>query len=58
VNAVLPGLMETPMVLNSAGLAAAYGGEEELWKARGRAPISQATCQNWKPSPSMTCLAA
>ena len=36
VNAVLPGLMETPMVLKSAGLAAAYGGEEELWKARAR----------------------
>ena len=36
VNAVLPGLMETPMVVRSAGLAAAYGGEEELWKARAR----------------------
>jgi len=36
VNAILPGLMETPMVLKSAGLAAAYGGEEELWKARAR----------------------
>jgi NAD(P)-dependent dehydrogenase (short-subunit alcohol dehydrogenase family) len=36
VNAVLPGLMETPMVVKSAGLAAAYGGEEELWKARAR----------------------
>ncbi len=36
VNAILPGLMETPMVLKSAGLAAAYGGEEEIWKARAR----------------------
>jgi len=36
VNAILPGLMETPMVLKSPGLAAAYGGEEELWKARAR----------------------
>ncbi len=36
VNAVLPGLMETPMVAKSAGLAAAYGGEEELWKVRAR----------------------
>jgi NAD(P)-dependent dehydrogenase (short-subunit alcohol dehydrogenase family) len=36
VNAILPGLMETPMVLKSAGLAAAYGGEAELWKARAR----------------------
>jgi len=36
VNAILPGLMETPMVLKSVGLAAAYGGEEELWKARAR----------------------
>jgi NAD(P)-dependent dehydrogenase (short-subunit alcohol dehydrogenase family) len=36
VNAILPGLMETPMVLKSAGLAAAYGGEEEVWKARAR----------------------
>ena len=36
VNAILPGLMETPMVLKSARLATAYGGEEELWKARAR----------------------
>ncbi len=36
VNAILPGLMETPMVLNSAGLAEAYGGEEELWKTRAK----------------------
>src|SRR5438132_9554659 len=36
VNAILPGLMETPMVLKSAGLADAYGGEEELWKARAK----------------------
>ena len=28
--------METPMVAKSAGLAAAYGGEEELWKVRAR----------------------
>lgn len=36
VNAVLPGLMETPMVANSAGLTASYGGAEELWRARAR----------------------
>jgi NAD(P)-dependent dehydrogenase (short-subunit alcohol dehydrogenase family) len=36
VNAILPGLMETPMVLKSAGLAAAYGGQDEVWKARAR----------------------
>jgi NAD(P)-dependent dehydrogenase (short-subunit alcohol dehydrogenase family) len=34
VNAVLPGLMETPMVANSAGLTASYGGAEELWRKR------------------------
>jgi NAD(P)-dependent dehydrogenase (short-subunit alcohol dehydrogenase family) len=34
VNAILPGLMETPMVLKSAGLAQAYGGVDEVWKAR------------------------
>ena len=36
VNAVLPGLMKTPMVEKSAGLAAEYGkGDiEEMWKAR------------------------
>jgi NAD(P)-dependent dehydrogenase (short-subunit alcohol dehydrogenase family) len=36
VNAILPGLMETPMVLKSAGLADAYGGEEAVWKARAK----------------------
>ena len=36
INAILPGLMETPMVLKSAGLADAYGGEAELWKARAK----------------------
>jgi NAD(P)-dependent dehydrogenase (short-subunit alcohol dehydrogenase family) len=36
VNAILPGLMETPMVLKSAGLAAAYGGENAIWEARAR----------------------
>lgn len=36
VNAVLPGLMETPMILKSAGLAEAYGGEAALWQARAR----------------------
>ena len=36
VNTVLPGLMKTPMVEKSAGLAAQYGqGDvEEMWKAR------------------------
>ncbi len=36
VNAISPGLMETPMVAKSAGLADAYGGEEEMWKARAK----------------------
>lgn len=36
VNAILPGLMETPMVASSAGLTAAYGGLEEVWRARAR----------------------
>jgi len=36
VNAVLPGLMRTPMVEKAAGLAAEYGAEnvEEMWKVR------------------------
>jgi NAD(P)-dependent dehydrogenase (short-subunit alcohol dehydrogenase family) len=36
VNAVLPGLMKTPMVEHSAGLAKSYAGGdvEEMWKAR------------------------
>jgi NAD(P)-dependent dehydrogenase (short-subunit alcohol dehydrogenase family) len=36
VNAISPGLMETPMVARSAQLAGAYGGEEEMWKARAK----------------------
>jgi NAD(P)-dependent dehydrogenase (short-subunit alcohol dehydrogenase family) len=36
VNAILPGLMETPMVAHSAGLAQSYAGGdvEEMWKKR------------------------
>ena len=36
VNTILPGLMQTPMVEHSAGLAKSYGGGnvEELWKKR------------------------
>jgi NAD(P)-dependent dehydrogenase (short-subunit alcohol dehydrogenase family) len=36
VNAILPGLMKTPMVENSAGLAASYadGNVEAMWRAR------------------------
>jgi NAD(P)-dependent dehydrogenase (short-subunit alcohol dehydrogenase family) len=36
VNAILPGLMKTPMVEHSAGLAQAYaaGDVEEMWKRR------------------------
>lgn len=36
VNAILPGLMKTPMVENSAGLAASYakGDVEAMWRAR------------------------
>jgi NAD(P)-dependent dehydrogenase (short-subunit alcohol dehydrogenase family) len=36
VNAVLPGLMKTPMVQHSAGLAAAYGSGDvdAMWRAR------------------------
>jgi len=38
VNAILPGLIETPMVAHAAGFAAAYaaGGLEEMWAARAR----------------------
>jgi len=38
VNAILPGLMETPMVAHAAGFAAAYaaGGLEEMWAVRAR----------------------
>src|SRR5712671_5065881 len=36
VNAILPGLMKTPMVEHSAGLASSYaaGNVEEMWRAR------------------------
>jgi NAD(P)-dependent dehydrogenase (short-subunit alcohol dehydrogenase family) len=36
VNAILPGLMKTPMVAHSAGLAASYakGDVEEMWRKR------------------------
>ena len=36
VNAILPGLMKTPMVEHSAGLAASYSGGdvEAMWRAR------------------------
>jgi NAD(P)-dependent dehydrogenase (short-subunit alcohol dehydrogenase family) len=38
VNAILPGLMKTPMVEHSAGLAKSYAGGdvEEMWRARDR----------------------
>jgi NAD(P)-dependent dehydrogenase (short-subunit alcohol dehydrogenase family) len=38
VNAILPGLMKTPMVANTAGLTQSYAGGdvEEMWKARDR----------------------
>jgi NAD(P)-dependent dehydrogenase (short-subunit alcohol dehydrogenase family) len=38
VNAILPGLMKTPMVEKSAGLARSYAGGdvEEMWRARDR----------------------
>jgi NAD(P)-dependent dehydrogenase (short-subunit alcohol dehydrogenase family) len=38
VNAILPGLMKTPMVEHAAGLAKTYAGGdvEEMWKARDR----------------------
>jgi NAD(P)-dependent dehydrogenase (short-subunit alcohol dehydrogenase family) len=38
VNAILPGLMETPMVAHAAGFAQAYaaGGLDEMWAARAR----------------------
>jgi NAD(P)-dependent dehydrogenase (short-subunit alcohol dehydrogenase family) len=38
VNAILPGLMKTPMVEKSAGLAASYAGGdvEEMWRVRDR----------------------
>ena len=36
VNAILPGLMQTPMVEHSAGLAQSYAGGdvEEMWRMR------------------------
>ena len=36
VNAILPGLMKTPMVERSAGLAGSYGGGDvvAMWRAR------------------------
>ena len=36
VNAILPGLMQTPMVEHSAGLAKSYAGGdvEEMWRER------------------------
>jgi NAD(P)-dependent dehydrogenase (short-subunit alcohol dehydrogenase family) len=38
VNAILPGLMKTPMVEKSAALAKSYGGgdAEEMWRVRDR----------------------
>jgi NAD(P)-dependent dehydrogenase (short-subunit alcohol dehydrogenase family) len=38
VNAILPGLMKTPMVEKSAGLAKSYAGGdvEEMWRVRDR----------------------
>jgi NAD(P)-dependent dehydrogenase (short-subunit alcohol dehydrogenase family) len=38
VNAILPGLMKTPMVEKSAGLARTYAGGdiEEMWRVRDR----------------------
>jgi NAD(P)-dependent dehydrogenase (short-subunit alcohol dehydrogenase family) len=38
VNAILPGLMKTPMVEHSAGLAKSYAGGdvEEMWRTRDR----------------------
>jgi NAD(P)-dependent dehydrogenase (short-subunit alcohol dehydrogenase family) len=38
VNAILPGLMETPMVEKAAGLSQAYAGGdvEEMWRVRAR----------------------
>ncbi len=38
VNAILPGLMETPMVAHTAGLAQSYaaGDLEEMWRVRAR----------------------
>lgn len=38
VNAILPGLMKTPMVEHAAGLAQAYAGGdvEEMWRVRDR----------------------
>jgi NAD(P)-dependent dehydrogenase (short-subunit alcohol dehydrogenase family) len=38
VNAILPGLMETPMVEKAAGLAQSYakGDVEEMWKTRAK----------------------
>src|SRR5580698_3780583 len=45
VNAILPGLMKTPMVEHSAGLAASYakGDVEAMWRARdAQVPMGEA----------------
>ena len=38
VNAILPGLMQTPMVAHAAGFASAYGAADldAMWAARAR----------------------
>ncbi|HEV2591718.1 MAG TPA: glucose 1-dehydrogenase [Gaiellaceae bacterium] len=42
INAVLPGLMRTPLVERSTGLADAFGGVEEMWQARAaRVPMGR-----------------
>lgn len=44
VNAVLPGLMKTPMVAHSAGLVQSYadGDVEEMWRRRdAQVPMGQ-----------------
>jgi NAD(P)-dependent dehydrogenase (short-subunit alcohol dehydrogenase family) len=56
VNAALPGLMKTPMVEKTAGLAAEYGtGDiEEMWKGRSMPDEAHGRRQGWLPMPACT----
>ena len=60
VNAVLPGLMKTPMVEHSAGLAAAYGkGDvEAMWRARAAQVPMQRMGDAWDVANAAVFLAS
>jgi NAD(P)-dependent dehydrogenase (short-subunit alcohol dehydrogenase family) len=60
VNAILPGLMKTPMVEHSAGLAAAYGkGDvEAMWRARAAQVPMQRMGDAWDVANAAVFLAS